>query len=312
MIHFYGNHIKENNMSEKIRQLYDARLSIKENAERCGVTVNTMRNWLQINHVDRQYEAQLIKYKAVKKYQRRNLTAQKIAEKTGFSLNTVKKYMRMVAFTKKGGKNKSASFDITNNETIIKSVSYDQQQILNWIIKLYVPTGFFDADFTFSIGAFYKGDRVPSPRLRFDKFPDQADNVKPLIEAEHIEDGSLRSCVVDLPFLITQKKWAETSLIANRFNFFESFEEVTEANQYMLNLAYRKLCKKGVLVLKTQDQYTGGRHIWMHRFVEEWAEATGFKLTDMFILLAKKRTLSGGLTQNVARKFHSYFFVFRK
>ena len=312
MIHFYGNHIKENNMSEKIRQLYDARLSIKENAERCGVTVNTMRNWLQINHVDRQYEAQLIKYKAVKKYQRRNLTAQKIAEKTGFSLNTVKKYMRMVAFTKKGVKNKSASFDITNNETIIKSISYDQQQILNWIIRLYVPKRAFDADFTFSRGVFYNGGRVPLPRLCFDKYPDKAENVSPLEKAENIKDGSLHSCVVDLPFLITQKKWAETSLIANRFNYFVSFEEVAEANKYMLNLAYRKLCKKGILIIKTQDQYTGGKHIWMHRLVEEWAETTGFKLIDMFILLAKKRTLSGGLMQNVARKFHSYFFVFRK
>lgn len=299
----------------KIKMMYDAKLSIKDNAANCGVSVSTIRTWLKQNQIDRNYDAKLVRFKAVKKLQRRNppLTAQEIAKKTGYSVNTCKTYMKMDKLEQKSNQGKLSTFDLSSNDAIIKSVSTDQQQILNDILKLYVPAGFFQADFTFSKGVFYKDNKVPVPQLRFDKFPEQHEGVLQLEDAESIiEDCTLHSCIIDLPFLVTNRKWTKNSKIANRFNSFGDMDEATNANKYLLKLAYDKLKKKGILVMKTQDLETEARQIWMHRYVEEWAEEIGFNLADMFILVAKSRMLGKGNNQRVARKYHSYFYVFKK
>lgn len=299
----------------KIQIMYDAKLSIEDNAANCGVSISTMRTWLKQHNIDRNFDAKLVRFKAVKKLQKRNppLTAQQIANKTGYSVNTIKKYMRMDSLKQESNHKKLSTFDVSNNDTIIKSVSTDQYEILNWIMKLYIPAGFIQADFTFSIGVFYRDNKVPVPQLRFDKFPEQCEGVFPLEDAERIiDDGTLDSCIVDLPFLVTHKEWTDTSRMAQRFNSFDNMDEATEANKYIIGLAYRKLKRKGIYIMKTQDLYTEGKQLWFHRYVEEWAEEIGFKLIDMFILVANNRMLGEGMNQRVARKYHSYFFVFEK
>lgn len=51
---------------------------------------------------------------------------------------------------------------------LMKSISYSQDEILKWIIRLYCPDG-FDLDPTYSKGVFYKN--VPEPQLKFDLNP---------------------------------------------------------------------------------------------------------------------------------------------
>lgn len=297
----------------RIKTMYDARLSIEDNAIICGVSNSTMRTWLKQHNIDRNFDAKLVRFKAIKKLQKRNLTAQQIVEKTGYSINTVKKYMRLDALEQEPNKNKLSTFDVSNNEVIIRSVSANQYEILYWILKLYVPAMRFQVDFTHSKGVFYQNNIIPSPIFRFDKFPEQCEGVRPLDDAEKIiEDNTLDSVIVDLPFLITRKEWTKKSKIAQRFNSFDTFDEAVEANKYIIGLAYRKLRKNGIYVMKTQDVFTEGRQIWMHRIVEQLAEEIGFQMIDMFILIADNRMLGNGLNQRVARKYHSYFYVFRK
>lgn len=299
-------------MADIRKSQYNPRLSIKTNAENMGIKVPTLRVWLKSHNIDRRYDSAFIKYTAIKKLQKRNLSAQKIADKTGYALMTVYKYMRMDSFDKQTEKDKLSTFDTSHNETVIKSVSYDQQEILNNILKLYVPNGAFDCDATYSKGVFFRKGKVPMPKLRFDKYP-QMDGVQPLEDAEKLEDGSLNSIVVDLPFLITKRRWLRNAKVAERFNCFDNFDEAAEVNRQMIDLSYRKLKKKGILVMKTQDLYTEGKQIWMHRYIQTWAEEKGFKVIDMFILLSDSRMLFGGTNQQkVARKYHSYFFVFQR
>ena len=299
---------------KKIKMMYDAKLSIEDNAANCDVSVSTMRTWLKQNNIDRNFDAKLVRFKAIKKLQRRTppLTAQQISQKTGYSVNTVKKYMKIDSLEQEMNQKKVSTFDVSNNDTIIKSVSYDQQEILNWILKLYVPAGFFQADYNFSKGIFYRDNKVPMPQLRYDKFPEQCEGVLPLEDAEGIEDNTLESVIVDMPFLVTRKEWTKTSRMAQRFNSFDNMDEATEENRYIIGLAYRKLKNKGILIMKTQDIYTEGKQLRFHRYVEEWAEEIGFKLIDMFVLVAPSRMLGSGLNQRVARKFHSYFLIFKK
>ena len=89
-------------------------------------------------------------------------------------------------------------------------------------------------------------------------------------------------------------------------------EDATEANKYLLQLAWDKLKKKGILVFKTMDIRAENRNIWMSRLIQEWADEIGFSLIDIFILIAPSKILNRGMQQKVARKYHSYFFVFQK
>lgn len=290
---------------------YNPRLSIKDNAEAMGISVHTLRAWLKQNNIDRHFDSMYAKYTAVKKLQKRNLSAQKIADKTGYALMTVYKYMRMDSFEKKTEKDKLSSFDMSHSEIVIKSVSYDQQEILNNILKLHVPIGVYDCDMTYSKGNFYKNGVVPMPKLKYDKYP-QMDGVLPLEDAEKIKNGSLNSIVIDPPFLILAPQWLRNSKVKARFDSFDTMDDATEANKYLLKLAWDKLKKKGVLVFKTMDIRAENRNIWMSYFVQQWADEIGFSLIDTFILIASSKILNRGMQQKVARKYHSYFFVFQK
>ena len=304
---------------DRIKMIYDGRLSVEENAEKCDVSVPTMRLWLRLNHVDRMRESMFLKYKAIKNLQKQHpqWSIRRMAKETSYANNTVRKYMAMDEFEKPMNQNKILSFDTSNSQFLIKSISKDQQEILNNIIKLYIPDGYIQCDFTFSIGVMYKDNKVVTPPYRFDKYPKQGifkeGGVLHLDDVEkYLEDDTLNSCIVDLPFLITKKEWTENCKMHQRFNSFNDMKEATEVNKYMLQLSYAKLKKKGVMIMKTQDLYTAGRQIWMSHYVHAWAEEVGFKVIDKFILTSETRMLSSGMNQKCARKYHSYFFVFRK
>lgn len=291
--------------------IYNPRLSVKDNAEAMGISIPTLKVWLKQHNIDRRFDSAYIKYTAIKKLQKRNLSAQKIADKTGYALMTIYKYMRMDSFEKKTEKDKLSSFDMSHSEIVIKSVSYDQQEILNNILKLHVPSGVYDCDMTYSKGNFWKNGIVPMPKLKYDKYP-QMDGVLPLEDAEKIEDGSLNSIVIDPPFLILAAQWLRNSKVKARFDSFDSMEDAEQANRYLLKLAWDKLKKKGVLVFKTMDIRAENKNIWMSRLIQEWADEIGFSLIDTFILIAPSKILNRGMQQKVARKYHSYFFVFKK
>ena len=259
--------------------------------------------------VDKRFDNALIRYQKVKSLQKEGLSAKEIANKMGCSLNTAKKYMSMESFDMEPNNYKSAV--LKSNDNVIKSVSYDQQEILCNILKLYVKQGFFDADFTYSKGVFYANGIVPTPKRKYDKYP-QIDGVEQLEDAEMIEESSLKAVVVDLPFMITPEKWNSNAYMNNRFNSFDNEEEAYEANNYMLDLAFRKLKKQGVLVMKTMDVLHRNKQIWMTYHVFNEAQKIGFELIDKFVLINKSKMLNRGFNQKVARKYHCCFLVFKK
>lgn len=81
----------------------------------------------------------------------------------------------------------------------------------------------------------------------------------------------------------------------------------------MINLAYDKLSKGGFLVAKLMDVCGPNGQIWVANYVHNKAMEYGFILDDTFILIARTKYLySNGGQQRHARKYHSYFLVFRK
>ena len=93
---------------------------------------------------------------------------------------------------------------------------------------------------------------------------------------------------------------------------FDSFSDLECLYRMSLAEFHRVLKVGGVLLFKCQD-YTDSSTTLTHCFVHQWACENGFEPVDLFILVATGgRIYNPLLVQRHARKFHSYWFVFKK
>lgn len=302
-------------MPTKSRINYNPSLSIKQNADRCGVTEAAIRKYINEQGIDRRYDEQVKRYNAVKVNVQSHKEAKpsEVAKALNMSLNTVKKYMAMESVPVKPNTDKISKVNLSKLTAPIKTVDKDQTAILSGILRLYcdnAPT--FDCDLTTSVGGFYNFG-IPRPVHLFDKYP-VSEDVRPLEDAESLPDGCFNSIVIDLPFTVegclTEKSL--DSIMLNRFSSFRTNEELYATNSKMIELAYRLLTPKGILVMKTQDYWKQGRQEWVAHYVINEAYKLGFELLDQFLLIAKTKLLKPAYRQLCARKMHSYFLVFRK
>ncbi|WP_304250939.1 hypothetical protein [Phocaeicola plebeius] len=296
----------------KSKIIYNPLLSVKENAENNHVSISAIRWYIRTNGIDRKRDNAIAISKSIANYKKSNPTAtmNDISTALELSVNTVRKYVQNKINKSNIDNSKLSTFDLSKRKFIISSISDSQDEILSNILRLHIKQSRFDCDLTYSIGVFYK--HIPQPKLKFDKYP-QVDDVRPLDEFNNIEDGSLHSIVIDLPFVIKGKEVNYKSMMADRFNCFSNAKELYDTNTSMLQLAYSKLSKEGILVFKTMDIIYGGVPHWIGNYVQNKAIEIGFKLVDMFILFAKTKVLTNvNTTQLHARKFHSYFFVLEK
>lgn len=202
---------------------------------------------------------------------------------------------------------------------LIRSVSSDQQEILNGILLL-CGLSEFDADITYGSGAFYRGGVVPQPLLKFDIDPQTSDTVW-CDNTVHIpvEQGSLGSIVYDPPFL-TYVRGARShgSIMGARFGGYWRYDELEDAYQGAIAQCALVLSDGGVLVIKCQDIVHNHTLHPTHVSVIGWADVAGFRLKDLSILTASHRMPIPATTghamkvQQHARIHHSYFLTFQK
>jgi len=199
----------------------------------------------------------------------------------------------------------------TKSTEFVKSISYDQDEILRWIMKLYCPLG-FELDPTYSKGNFYKN--IPEPKYKFDilsiKGVEQGDCRNLPFEGE-----SIQSILFDPPFISPpyKKDAPINSIITNRFGHLKGIDALFEFYDDSLQEMYRILKPDGVLVFKCQDTCYSGKQYLSHIKIVNSAVNCGFYARDLFVLLAKNRVIAPWhWNQKHARKFHSYFLVFQK
>jgi len=208
------------------------------------------------------------------------------------------------------------SIDTAKSHRIIKSISYDQIQIMQDILQLYAPNG-IELDPTYSIGNFY--GRIPRPRYRYDLAPQMPEVTQADCRKLPHADNSIESINFDPPFLATSlsKDQADydknSNRILNRFGFYKNMPELWQFYYDSLKEFHRILKPAGILIFKCQDTISGGEQYLSHIEIINQAIAIGFYPVDIFVLLAKNRLIGqNGENQQHARKFHSYFIVFRK
>lgn len=291
-------------------ELYDPALSVEDNAVLLGCSPASVRKHIRSRGIDRKFDAAYSRWKAIKDYNKQHPDSS-YAEKhnaLGFSVNTIKRYEALTeeqVFRSKRDTSKISNFDIRNNNAI-RSVSNNQNDILRWIIHLYNDDKPFDADLTASQLVFYK--EVQKPEHLYDKYPQLAE-VRNLSETDTLPDSTFSSIVYDLPFIIS---CGAMSMMKERFNHFESPEELYRANDEMLSRSFRLLKSNGILVVKTMDVNHGGKQYWVSDYVLRVAQEMGFKLIEKFILTSDLRLFPRTRIQHQARKYHAYFFVFKK
>ena len=216
-----------------------------------------------------------------------------------------------------------------NNQTIIKNISTDQSEILHNIGILYNNgSDRFDCDITASSLGFY-GDKkknkyiIPEPKILMDVYPTRDDIIKitPFNELP-IENESVHSVVVDLPFVVSPKKAPSatteikdgSNLIFKRFSSWYPAMEGYENMYWWLKECARIIDYNGIIVWKMQSTVSGGINHWYAPFCFMCAQYLGLYVIDEFILQAKARLISPQKynKQCHARKYTSTFFVFKK
>lgn len=201
---------------------------------------------------------------------------------------------------------------------MVKSISYDQSEIIKGILDLHVKNKKIDCDPTYSIGNFYKNTGIEEPAYKFDISP-KIDGVK-FGDSRNLplENCSIDCMMFDPPFLATTGKSLtnddDNNAINKRFGVYPSEKELHQFYIDSLKESHRILKDKGILIFKCQDKISSGKQYLSHVFIINEAIKIGFYPKDLFILLAKNRLVADWQVKNQknARKFHSYFIVFEK
>jgi hypothetical protein len=199
----------------------------------------------------------------------------------------------------------------------VKSISYDQHQIIKWILQLHCE-GDIELDPTYSTGKFYKHG-IKEPKYKFDIYPQKPGVVQASVEHLPLEDESINTMIIDLPFLSTtgpsliNKKDGQNEMV-NRFGCYPTEKELFSLFKNSLKEAYRVLKNNGVCIFKIQGKISSSKQYLSHHYAMNYAEAVGFYIKDEFVLLSKNRlTPKWQITsQKNARKHHCYFIVFQK
>lgn len=190
----------------------------------------------------------------------------------------------------------------------ISSISFSQDEILRDIVTLYVPNG-IEVDCTYSIGRFYK--YIKQPKHKFDLFPQKPDVIKASSEQLPLEDLSIRSLMFDPPFIAAHSVESEDYHLEKRFTIIKGIKNLHSMYAKSIIEFGRIIKKRGVLIVKCQDCVYGRKNYFNHIFIHDCAICAGFNPIDLFILLARSRFIGSG-EQFHSRKFHSYFWVFKK
>ncbi|WP_020603300.1 hypothetical protein [Spirosoma spitsbergense] len=192
----------------------------------------------------------------------------------------------------------------------IKSIAFDQVEILNSILTLFVSGQTFDCDATYGYGEFYK--EIARPEHCFDIDPKKPEATRGDSRNLPLPSSSIKSLMFDPPFVVSNPKTGSEAIMARKYGGYKNITDLRAHYKNSLDEFARVLRPRGILVFKCQDFAHGRSNYFIHDEIMSMARESGFKAVDLFILLAKNRAKGAWDHQNCARKFHSYFWVFRK
>jgi len=195
---------------------------------------------------------------------------------------------------------------------VIRTVSFDQSEIIKNIMHLHA-NGVIECDVTYGNGSFYAD--IERPKFKFDLDPQTTDTERSCSTELPVNNETFNSLMFDPPFLTYIKdKREHNSIMAKRFGGYWAYHELEDHYKKTAKEAYRVLKKDGVFIVKCQDIIHNHKMHCTHANMINWCSDSGFRLLDLFVLVAKHRMSVTGKNrkQQHARIYHSFFLVFKK
>lgn len=193
---------------------------------------------------------------------------------------------------------------------IISSISFDQEDLLSSIMMLYSPAG-FECDVTFNKGGFYKKGKIPRPKYCFDLNPLDKKTIKANYRNLPVMDSTFKSLIWDPPFVCGTHVHSEEYIMGKRYTMYNNIRALQNDYAEAIRELSRVIQGGGYLIVKCQDTVHGRKNYFNHILVHDICLNNNLRPIDLFVLLAKNR-FNGYVNQNHARKYHSYFWVFKK
>jgi hypothetical protein len=193
----------------------------------------------------------------------------------------------------------------------IRSISFDETEIIEDILRLHIESGQIDLDPTYSTGNFYKKLRI-KPKHKYDICPQvegvlQSDCRKLPFGADELD-----SIMFDPPFVVgSHNEGFKTGIIKDRFSYYKNIPELWQFYSDAMKEFYRILAPNGVLVFKCQDTIDSSKQYLSHVYIINEAVRIGFYCKDLFVYCVRNR-MTDNREQQHARKYHSYYLVFKK
>lgn len=201
------------------------------------------------------------------------------------------------------------SVEPTRWNEMVTTLSYNETEIIRWIINLHNNGQRFDVDPTYSTGRFWQG--LPQPLHRFDLAPQSEVVLQADARNIPLDSESVGSVMFDPPFVVAPS--ARPGIIRDRFSCYADVPTLWAFYRDALTEFWRILRSKGIVVFKCQDMVSGSTQYLTHAFVINAAQEIGFYVKDLFILAATSVLFSPNMAnQQHARKTHSYFLVLEK
>jgi hypothetical protein len=306
---------------------FDSRKTIRENSIALGVSQKTVKNFMFKHKIDGQENnfkrriREIIQCKRELQKQGIKPTNKLLSQKLNWGKNTVTKYNRLIP---KEGNNFLPNLGIRPS-FILKSYSFDQNEILYNIMQLHNCGKGFHLDVTYGLGKFYEQSKkyyIPQPRIKMDVQP-QMDQMEDIIQIEPLskfplEDNTISSIVLDLPFIIAGKLSdnsinKNSNMIQRRFSSYQDRNSLFQSYYHFISEAYRVLQPNGICVIKTQATVSCSTQIFTPEYVWLIAQKLGFYVLDQAFLISKNRLHSSKIQhQQHFRKHISNFYVLKK
>ena len=173
------------------------------------------------------------------------------------------------------------------------------------ILELYIPEGSIIADVTYGKGAFWRNIDTNLYDLR-------ATDLLTGTDFRHLpyEAQSIDGVILDPPYMHGGPT-IKASLNDCYHNANTGHESVIRLYAGGLLEAARVLRKKGICIVKCQDETESGKQRFSHVELIQLLTMFGFAVVDQFLMVQSTIPITGKGPQKSARKNHSYFIVGR-
>lgn len=197
------------------------------------------------------------------------------------------------------------------------------EDVFPQILQLHVAVGSIVADVTWGKGVFWK--KVPEGLYTV-----RATDLKTGVDCRNLpyHNSEIDCVVLDPPYMegLLRKNTDHLGGVGTYAAFRESYsngqpvEGEPKWHDAVLDLYYkaadeacRVLRKKGVFIVKCQDEVSAGKQRLTHVEIINEFENKGFIVKDLFVVVRRNSaSMSRVVKQLHARKNHSYFLVFIK